>query len=119
MLHLLIQTKATESKKRTGKLDQARIASVTSEPKKGSKLPEIKSAKRQPLDLVKLGEKVTKVKVRSGSGPSSVRLPVEKEYPFPLVECAVKRHEATSDLYQCLDEIRDKKHEEMRKLLSL
>lgn len=100
-------------------MGQAKIASLSSEPKETSKLPQIKTAKRQPFDLVKLGGEITKVKVKSGAGPSSVRLPVEKEYPLPLVECAVKRHEATTNFYQYLGDIRDKKQEEIRKLLSL
>ena len=95
------------------------MASIPIEPKETSKLPQIKTAKRQPMDLVERGEKITKVKVKSGAGPSSVRLPVEKEYPLPLVECAVKRHEATINFYQYLGDIRYKKHEEIRKLLSL
>ncbi len=114
-----MQAKVAESKKQQAKLDRANVMRAN-KPTETAKLPQInKTAKRQPLDLVKLGGAITKVKVQSGAGPSSVRVPVEKEQPLPLVECMVQRHEATKNLYHCLGGIRDKKHEEIRKLLFL
>ena len=117
---LYMQAKIAETKKQKAKLGQAKTVSVPNKPTETAKLPQIcKPAKRQPLDLIELGEQITKVKVKSGAGPSSVRVPVEKEHPLPLVGCMVKRHEATKNLYHCLGDMRGKKREETRKLLSL
>ena len=101
-------------------MDKARKVPVTeNKQQETSELLEMKTGKRQPLDLVKLGETITKVKVQSGSGPSSIRVPVAKEQPLPLVECMMKRREATKNLHHCLRDIRNRRHDDIRKLLSL
>ncbi|XP_028395019.1 tetratricopeptide repeat protein 28-like [Dendronephthya gigantea] len=118
---LLTQAKVAKSKneKEKEKLDHASIARRPIKQTETSKLPEINNRKGEPIDLVKLGEKLTKIKVQSGAGPSSVRRPVEKEASLPLVECLMKRHEAAKNLRQCLGGIRSQRREEIRKLLSL
>jgi 16S rRNA U1498 N3-methylase RsmE len=115
-----MQANVVECKRQKAKLEKVKRVSITAnEQQETSKLPEVKTGKRQSLDLIKLGKTMTKVKVESGAGPSSVRVAVEKEQPLPLVECMIKRHEATKNLYHCLGEIRNKQHEDFRKLLSL
>ena len=82
-------------------------------------MPRIKPSKKETLDLTKFGGRLTRIKVESGSSPSCVRVPVVKEKKMPLIDCVMKRHESYQALYQCINHMKTKKREEIKKLVTL